>query len=256
MSERWISFDLDGTLMQNPFIDWVFPEIEEIVSKAANKKVDVKKAMFTEHVSLMQQNKGLEAYDWDAILKKFLTQHEIQCEINIEEIVKKHCVPPKISLLEENIIEILQQLKNRGYRLAIITNGYAKYQKPVVEALQLSGLFDFFITPEMVNCAKPNRKIIAPLLGEGGLVAHVGDRVDHDMFLAAQANSQAVFIYRNMPNELRAIAPSSRSREGQFLHLYKEKWKRETGLIISESNILPTPDFVIYSIQELVDIFR
>ena len=255
MNERWISFDLDGTVMQNPFVEWVFPEIDEIVSKTANRKVDVTNAMFAEHHNRMRQNKIVEAYDWEDILKQFLIVNEIPCEVNIEELVKKHCVYPKIKLLEENVIEVLEQLKRRGYRLAVITNGYAKYQQPVVDTLRLSGLFDYFITPERVNYAKPDIKIMESLLKKGEVVAHVGDRVDHDVFLAAKINIKSVFIYRNLPKRLYNSTPYERNKDPYFLKLYKQKWKKETGMKNGEIPNLPIPDIVIYSLQELIDVF-
>ena len=255
MSERWISFDLDGTLMQNPFVEWVFPEIDEIVSKTANRKIDVKSAMFSEHLNRMRQSKIVEAYDWDDILKQYLIVNGISCEVNIEELVKKHCVSPKIKLLEENIIEVLEQLKKSGYRLAVITNGYAKYQQPVVDTLQLSGLFDCFITPEKENCAKPDSKIIESLMKKGEVVAHVGDRVDHDVYLAAQINIKSVFIYRNLPEKLQNCSPYERNKDPNFLELYKQKWQKETGMKTGVVPNLPIPDIVIYSLQELIDVF-
>ena len=255
MNECWITFDLDGTLMQNPFVEWVFPEIDEIVSKAANRIVDVQSAMFSEHLNRMLQKKTVEAYDWDDILKQFLTDHGIKCEVNIEELVKKHSVFPKIKLLEDNILEVLEQLKKSGYRLAVITNGYAKYQQPVVEYLQLSGLFDSFITPEKGNCAKPDSKIVESLMKKGQVIAHVGDRVDHDVYLATQINIKSVFIYRNLSKRLQNISPYERNKDLEFLNLYKQKWLKETGLKTSEIPDLPIPDYVIYSIRELVDLF-
>lgn len=255
MNERWISFDLDGTVMQNPFVEWVFPEIDEIVSKIAKRKVDVKSAMFSEHLNRMSQNKSVEAYDWDDILTQFLNVNGIQCEVNIEELVKKHSVSPKIKLMEENVIEVLEQLKKSGFRLAIITNGYAKYQQPVVDYLQLSGLFDCFITPEKGKCAKPDIKIIESLMKKGKVVAHVGDRVDHDVFLAAQINIKSVFIYHNLPQYLKDKSPHARNKDPYFLELYKQKWQKETGKKTDETHNIPTPDFVIYSINELIDIF-
>ena len=255
MNEQWISFDLDGTIMQNPFVDWVFPEIDEIVSKIAKKKVDVKTAMFSEHLNRMKHNKVVEAYDWDDILNQFLKTNNILCQVNIEELVKKHSISPKIKLLEENVLEVLEKLKNSGYRLAIITNGYAKYQQPVVEYLQLSGLFDCFITPEQGNCAKPDVKIVESLMKKGEVVAHVGDRVDHDVYLAAQLNIKSVFIYRNLPDHLQSISPLERNKDLNFIELYKQKWQRETGAKANEIPDLPKPDIVIYSLQELTDVF-
>ena len=153
------------------------------------------------------------------------------------------------------VIEVLEQLKKSGYRLAVITNGYAKYQQPVVEYLQLSGLFDCFITPETGNCAKPDRKIIESLMKKGTVVAHVGDRVDHDVYLAAQINIPSVFIYRNLPKKLQSSSPYERNKDPDFLDLYKQKWQKETGIVTGEIPDLPIPDIVIYSIQELMDVF-
>ncbi|WP_251552428.1 HAD family hydrolase [Neobacillus muris] len=256
MSKRWITFDLDGTLMQNPFVSWVFPEIRESVLRKTNGKVDAKETMIAEHNRRMKLNKVVEAYDWDHILLQILQNHHVDLEISIEDLVKKHSVIPKIYLLEDHLLESLSRLKRNGYRLAIVTNGYRKYQQPVVDALELSGLFDCFITPDQAGYAKPDVRIVSDLLKEGKVAAHVGDRIDHDVCLANRLNITSVFISRNLPQEVIPYPHLERIKHPIFYEFYKQKWMRETGSVLEGHTKIELPKMVIQSIEEFSLLFE
>ncbi|WP_042455386.1 HAD family hydrolase [Neobacillus dielmonensis] len=255
MDTRWITFDLDGTLMQNPFGNWVFPEIGELISQNTNKKLDVRTVMIEEHNLRMKQNRLIEAYNWDEILCKILRDYQLDLEIRIEDLVKKHSVSPKIYLLEDHLLESLTRIKSKGIRLAIVTNGYRKYQQPVVEALKLSGLFDYFITPDQIGYAKPDERILSELLNQGTVLAHVGDRIDHDVYLANKLNICSVFISRKLPQEVLTLPPMQRMEHPLFIGFYQQKWMKETGQLFDHENQLGLPKVVIQSIEELSFLF-
>lgn len=71
-TKKWITFDLDGTLMQNPFAEWVFPEIVSSINKHLSRDVDVQKMIVDEHRRRVRDNRTLEAYNWDDIVEKVL----------------------------------------------------------------------------------------------------------------------------------------------------------------------------------------
>ncbi|MET3695756.1 HAD superfamily hydrolase (TIGR01549 family) [Bacillus oleivorans] len=251
MQKYWITFDLDGTLMQNPFVEWVFPEIVTTVLENTEKPLNVLDEIVGEHHRRMEGNHILAAYDWDHIVSQYLELHQISVEMNIEELVKKHSIHPKVYLLEDSVINVLTRLKEKGYLLAAATNGYLKYQAPVMDALGLSDHFDFVITPEMVGFAKPDVQMLEILKNKGKVVAHVGDRIDHDVKLAKNAGVPSFFIYRRLPDSLKGMHPNKRIQAPACLELLAEKWKRETKGRLGQLPKELIPDAVICSMDEL-----
>ncbi|WP_042146717.1 HAD family hydrolase [Paucisalibacillus sp. EB02] len=250
MTKKWLTFDLDGTLMQNPFGKWVFPEIVSLIKKEMNEEADIMGLIIDEHERRMSQNRVLEAYDWDNIVEDLLFElGNSSLKIDIECLVHKHSVSPKVHLLEENIIESLKLLE--GYSLAVATNGYLKYQLPVMKEIGLDSVFDEIITPEQTGYAKPNYKILNSLKKEE-LYGHVGDRIDHDIVMANKMGITSIFINRNLPFSTRSLPVDERNKDKAFLELCKEKWYKENSkrhVPFTEECI---PDKVIYSIGELV----
>lgn len=253
MKKEWVTFDLDGTLMQNPFGGWVFPEINETVSKWAGVSLHVKRELAMEHNKRMKMERYVEAYDWDGMLAEWLEQRNITQRLNIEEIVIKHCVVPKIHLLEDGILPALRELRNRGLGVAAVTNGFFKYQYPVMEKLGLAELFDVVVTPERAGTGKPDPAILRMV--EGKVIAHVGDRLDHDVQLANLHGCLSVFVCRNLSEELRVLQPRERASHRMMDQICEDKWQKETS---GEWNA-PVPDLckpqvVIESIAELVSV--
>ncbi|MGE8203070.1 HAD family hydrolase [Heyndrickxia sp. NPDC080065] len=253
--KKWITFDLDGTIMQNPFGKYVFPEIEEKVHALCGQKKNVIDELVEEHQLRMQEQRFVEAYDWDDIVKSFLDKAQITCEMNIEELVRKHSTLPKIYLLEENILHTLQMLIDRGYSLAAVTNGFYKYQFPVMKTLGLDQYFEEIITPEKAGYGKPDVRIFDGLKQNGDVItAHIGDRLDHDVQLANLYGTASIWIERKIPQSFLNIPPDERINHIAIKDLCKQKWMKEAN-----EEILPVtlePDIVIASISELSIIFK
>ena len=248
---KWITFDLDGTIMQNPFVSHVFPEIQRIIHEKKRDSVDCVEAFVLEHQTLLSQGKFVEAYDWEQIVNSYTNSINLNLPINVEEIVKKYCMPTSIYLLEEGIIEVLQELKRRGYSLAVITNGYLKYQLPVLDALGLTACFDKIITPDTAGYAKPDTRVFKELQA---VVAHIGDRIDHDIIPANKTGVRTVWINRSLPNHFKQVKSNARAgSEGMEDILLAKLAKESNNNVISiPSEAIPT--HVIFSITELLDI--
>ncbi|WP_421617184.1 HAD family hydrolase [Brevibacillus sp. TJ4] len=253
MKQRWITFDLDGTLMQNPFGKWVFPEVAAAVSGKLGMAYDAISALIAEHERRMSEGRYVEAYDWDEMLERLCEKLGIEKPVDVEDVVHEHNFPPKVYLLEPDIPLVLQRLRACGYSLAAVTNGFFKYQAPVMRTLGLERCFDEVITPEMAGTGKPDPAILRLLPGE--VVAHVGDRLDHDVQLANAAGIHSVFVDRTMPERLCSLPPHVRAKDQEMLQLCLAKWKKESRMNDNVEMELPrqlTPDAVICSMQELV----
>lgn len=250
MEKTWITFDLDGTLMQNPFVGWVFPEIEEIILAHAGQELDIRSRLVEEHERRMKNNDIVAAYDWDDIVQQFVQTLNVSVQIDIESLVRKHSVDQKVYVLESCIISVLQRLK-QDFRLAAVTNGYKKYQLPVLQALGLDELFDAIVTPDEVGYAKPDREIFQSLLDEGEIRAHVGDRVDHDVCVARRLGTRSIFIYKRLPQELKELNPAERAVHPLGRTIVENKWSKESGKSVTEQTFTLYPDCIIHSIGEL-----
>jgi len=145
----------------------------------------------------------------------------------------------------------LKRLKRKGYSLAAVTNGYLKYQLPVMDALQLTPLFDLIITPSEAGFAKPDSRIFSGI--EGDILFHVGDRVEHDVLSAYEAGIPSVFINRSLPEEVRCLPISERIWHSSIESLLLAKLKREMKMEILDLPVWAVPSYIITSITELVN---
>lgn len=251
--KKWITFDLDGTLMQNPFIDHVFVEIEQTILAHCGTCHDVTAVLFAEHEKRMKMKNIAAAYDWDDIVHHYLSANNITCSIDVEALVQKHSEQPKVYLLENDILETLDQLVFNGFSLAVITNGFKKYQLPVMNELGLTDYFQKIITPEKMGVGKPDPRMFAPL--KGNIFAHVGDRLDHDVQAANLYGTASIFIHRRLPKQLREKSITERNKDPLMYDIYFEKWRKET-----KTNSCPPfhaiPDILIASIKEILQIVK
>ncbi|WP_248926097.1 HAD family hydrolase [Paenibacillus hamazuiensis] len=254
MMHTWITFDLDGTLMQNPFGKWVFPEIEALISERLQREFKSTEALVREHERRMSLNLTVAAYDWDDMVRRLLGELQLDLHIDVEQLVVKHSASPKIHLLEESVIPTLKKLKERGFKLATVTNGFYKYQYPVMKELGLAEWFDEIVTPEKAGCGKPDAGILRGLRETGRIAAHVGDRLDHDVFLANESGVSSVLIYRKLPDSLKRLRPDERPNEAAFLDICREKLRKENPHVGTDpypSAYVPT--HVICRMEELSD---
>jgi putative hydrolase of the HAD superfamily len=252
MKKQWITFDLDGTLMQNPFVEWVFPEIEATISKHSSKEIEVKKRLVDEHNRRMGENKIVDAYDWDDIVKQLIHDEGLSIKIDIEELVQRHSTTDKVYLLEHRILEVLKGLKDKGYMLAAVTNGFYKYQLPVMKVLGLDEYFDDIITPDIVGVGKPDTGMFKHISQDGEIIAHIGDRIDHDVHVGKVLGVKTILVNRKLPDELHTLGPIERSAHTLGKKLVEEKFVREQGKSHQVDSLMYLPDAIICTMDELL----
>jgi len=251
--KKWITFDLDETIMQNPFKKYVFPEIVTLIQDSYNKDLDVMELIYDEHLLRMSDNEVLESYDWDDIVAKIIEELGLDIQIDVEDIVLSHSISPKIYLLEDNMLENLRKIKKAGYSLAAATNGYYKYQIPVLRGLKLDKVFDKIITSDLAGFAKPDIRMLHEIMKSDWVAAHVGDRIDHDMLMANNLGITSVFINKSLPNKVLELSLDDRRNDGRVIGLCEDKWKEENKYRDISFSKKCIPDIVVASIEELAN---
>jgi putative hydrolase of the HAD superfamily len=109
---------------------------------------------------------------------------------------------PKQNKLFDGVLETLQYLKGRNYKMNIITNGFREVQN---QKLEKSGLMPFFgkvFTSEEIKCPKPNREIfehaVKSVNAKKKTSIMVGDVWEVDVLGATNFGMDAVLFDENL----------------------------------------------------------
>ncbi len=206
MQYEHLFFDLDHTI-------WDF-------------ETNSKEAMLDVFTNNQLQEKGVTNFDaffdrysyhnhrlWDKYSKGQLKQEELRWKrmwlslvdfkIADEAVSRKmgleflEILPNKNKLFPYTI-EILSYLKNKGYQMHLITNGFEKVQYNKIEKSNIGSFFIEVITSEGSNSLKPNREIFEHALQKTGASIKksimIGDNIEADIKGAMNIGMDTIFV--------------------------------------------------------------
>ncbi|WP_373540919.1 HAD family hydrolase [Chamaesiphon sp.] len=189
---KLVLFDLDGTLLDRDesvkqFITVQYERFNDSFSHISKIDYVIK---FTEldchgHVwkdkvyqDLVAEFK-ITSITWQALLNDYETQFQF------------HCVP------FFGLVEMLEILKQQGYRLGIITNGRGEFQARAISGLGIKQYFDAILISEIEQVRKPAAEIFERAITRlGGLAqdsVFVGDNPEADMMGAKNAKLRTIW---------------------------------------------------------------
>jgi 2-haloalkanoic acid dehalogenase type II len=97
-------------------------------------------------------------------------------------------------------IEVVTWLREKGYILAVVTNGMTHVQQDKMAVCGLTHLVDHLITAQEVGCVKPERAMFQVALDRCGVQPHealmIGDSWGSDMIGAQAAGLPAIWFNR------------------------------------------------------------
>lgn len=209
-----ITFDLDEVLIVNPFGSGVFPYVRRHIAKAAAvDEADVRGAILAEARRRQRRGEMVAAYNWDDIVRHVSESFGVEWTMSIAALVERYCVRPHINLYP-GAAELLAALKQQGHTLVALTNGYYKYQYPVLEALGIHRFFERIVTPEQVGAAKPQEEVFSAARSHYDLRhVHIGDHVIHDVWGANRVGAISVWMHHRLPGEWEQLTPRERAAE-------------------------------------------
>lgn len=230
--------DLDHTLIKNPFHSAVFPEISATLSDMARLDREIVMEMILKEAREREKNGGIDAYDWDEIIKVVESRIGVEANLDVEKIIISYCEDPYISLLP-NARYTLETLRKKDFRIYAVSNGFLKYQKPVMEALNIVPLFDDIITPDKTGYIKSNKKFYEEYLVEGVPVVCIGDSPKYDVYYPKKFGYLSIWVVSQLPEikkDLYNLSPIERIRS------IRDQPNVELGLY---------PDAIVLDISEL-----
>ena len=124
---------------------------------------------------------------------------------DIDEIADEYIETlPKYNKLFEGAIEVLDYLKNKGYQMHMITNGFKEVQWKKCVNSEIDSYFQCFVTSESVGVQKPNPKVFHYAMKHAGAAPEesvmIGDNQEADIEGALNCKMKAIFC--NFDNQI------------------------------------------------------
>ncbi|MFZ5817290.1 MAG: HAD family hydrolase, partial [Bacillota bacterium] len=178
--------------------------------------------------------------------------------IDVAALVEQYCQVPGLVWSYPGSHQCLEQLRAQGHTLISITNGFRKYQEPVLRAIGLLEFFTELITPDLVGAGKPEVAIYRAAERYGSPRIHIGDVLPHDVAGAKRAGWMAILIvqpmapgYIELGHELAALPPWERPAAAMdWLRARLERDRRWHGHPPAELEEC-IPDAVVHDLLEI-----
>jgi putative hydrolase of the HAD superfamily len=206
MKYKHLFFDLDHTL-------WDFETNAKETLQELYELNDLSSRGITDFEEFFSKYSYHNTRLWDKYTKGFI-KHEklkwkrmwltlLEFKIADEALSKQMAVQFLERLpLKKNLfpytIEILTYLKEKGYQLHLITNGFAITQKSKLENSELTDFFVEVITSEASQSLKPNKEIFDFAIEKCGTSCSesimIGDNLDADIQGGMNAGMDTIFV--------------------------------------------------------------
>ncbi|MDG7044672.1 MAG: HAD family hydrolase [Nitrososphaerota archaeon] len=184
--------DLDGTIIDNVYADGIFPEYISELRKSGLDEAKLYDLIWTEHRRLLCSSLP-ESFDWEGILKGLAHKLNVDLGIELKYIQEKYYQEPFIRTLN-GAPELLKALNELG-PVYVSTNGFMKYQRPVLKALGLDVYFKDILTPDRSGYIKSDKRFYGNLIDDGHIAVNIGDDYLYDVLSPKLLGSLAIWAY-------------------------------------------------------------
>ena len=187
-----VIFDLDGTLLDRDSSLKNF--IKNQYKKYFSELKHIPEQQYTERF-IELDNKG---YVWkDKVYQQLVQEYSIS-NLTWEQLLEDYINSFQYSCISfPNMEEVLKELKNRGIRLGMITNGLTKFQSLNLQALGIHSYIDTILISEQEGIKKPHAEIFLRALKKLGVTPeeslYVGDHPENDVLGAQNVGMNAVW---------------------------------------------------------------
>ena len=189
---RGVLLDLDGTLFDRDaavrdLLDAQYSEFEGDLRS-------IPRAAFTTRVADLDDHGFRDKAEvYAQVAQEFRLAADLAADLvaNFWQQYHRFCRP------FAGVLQSLEELRRRGKRIAVVTNGRDVIQQGTIDALQLNHLLDAVLISEVEGVRKPDRRMFEQAVARLGLVpsecCHVGDHPDVDVRGALAAGLRAIW---------------------------------------------------------------
>ncbi len=221
LSPQGIIFDMDGVLLvtsQSPTQSWrevsqQFGPILDIPRETLVQALQESRRTYEreiEHDSEKQRRDRLEPFETqlETIENALKALHRVNKRVATEMVHTYDALRDVHRQLAPHTLEVLQELRQRAFSLALISNGNATYQRRKIAQHRLAPFFDVILIEEEFGVEKPDQRIFLHALDQLSISAHeawmIGDDLACDIAGSQQVGIFAIwcdFARQGLPNK-------------------------------------------------------
>jgi putative hydrolase of the HAD superfamily len=214
--ESVLFFDLDGTLMVNPFGGAVWPRVmADLQAQTGQAADDLYTLIEAEYDSRQADllSDPIHAMDWDDITRTVAARLGAELRYDLVALVEQYAAS-HAAVLDDGL-ELLPHLQSPERALVVATKGLARYQQPVLDALGLTPHFSAILTPDVHHGLKRDRAFFGDWPGQGRTAIMIGDRYDDDVLYPSGHGLRSIWkpAQDQVPKSLHTLDPFERAQQ-------------------------------------------
>jgi len=231
-------FDLDGTLVENDSFRYAIKEIPRTLGLDIDFE-EFYSIFLNIYCEFVKLGKLKEAFDWDLITVLALRRLGVNCPKNIFYKIVLDGLDKGLVKIKDHAHEILSEIRERNGKIIVLTNGYRKYQEPVLRKTGLFELIHVLLTNDDLTEPKPSRKAFEKAILTAGIsdpykVIFIGDHPYYDIYGALNAglrrivwlteyHSKGIYPVKKLAESIAGYAKKRYDVVLDLSHFYDEK---------------------------------
>jgi len=171
--------DLDHTVMTNPFQQGVFPALAAELAESAGGGLDAERVrqLIIDRSFALLAERTIRANDWEAIASDVAAEIGASWSGSVVELVNANL---NHAAIVPSAPEALEDARRLGWRMIAASQGFRRYQEPVLAHLGLTDLFDDRIYTDDVRSLKRSLRFYGRRDRGADRVVAIGDHFIDD----------------------------------------------------------------------------
>jgi putative hydrolase of the HAD superfamily len=194
-----VSFDLDGTLIRGSGAAALRETARALADGDEAGGDEMFSQLMEDHEALLRSGDGLAAYDWENLIRRRAAALRRPVPLDLVARMRELAEAGHARAINGVTREGLEQLREDGWLVVALTNGWLRFQESMLAAIGLRDAFDEVITSDRVGRTKPAPEMFRAARGDARRHVHVGDRYDHDIAGGNAAGATTVLLRADIP---------------------------------------------------------
>jgi len=205
-------FDIDGTLYDHKFAqEYAINELSIIANRLTGIPVELFKKRFYiiyNDIISLSNARNVNIFDKKIVFERLFNVSSYKADKNIIEFLAQKYYEKILekTIAFEDAEQTLLFLKNRGFKIGVISDGFRKIQIERLKKLRLLNLFDTIVISEDVGMNKPSPKIFLEAFKQLNVAPQesvmVGDNIVKDLKTAKRLGALTIWVKRYITQPL------------------------------------------------------
>ena len=193
-----IILDLDGTLVKGVYGKLFFEIIPALFGKYSE---NIKYFILSEHLLRFRSKNArirVSSFNWRDIISKIARKFNVEIEEYFDRKYLKYYVKRRVRIFLSTKL-FLETLKETGWKVWLLTNGFKEFQEIVLEETGLKKFFDEVFYSDTIGDVKPYAfKILRDFVPANAKVLTLGDMLVQDVYGSHLASFNPLLLDENI----------------------------------------------------------